>query len=45
MELNDIKEDFNISLLSNESKDENNDIINNFGNNFQNTSIISSIDY
>ena len=45
MELNDIKEDFNISLLSNESKDENKDIINNFGNNFQNTSIISSIDY
>ena len=45
MELNEIKEDFNISLLSNISENQNTDIINNFGNNFENESIISSIDY
>ena len=45
MELNEIKEDFNISLLSNISENKNTDIINNFGNNFENESIISSIDY
>ncbi len=45
MELNEIKEDFNISLLSNISENKNTDIINDFGNNFENESIISSIDY
>ncbi len=45
MELNNLNEEFNLSSLSNISENENKDIIQNFGNNYDNESIISSIDY